>query len=140
MKGKAGYKHRTEKSASASKLRRLPVVSAAGMALLTGFLFLAAFICLRTDASGALLQAAAYVCCAASAFPAGFAAAKSFGRSGLLCGLLCSLPLCILLLILCLALCGSVGSGFLIGTSLILLSGALGGITALNLRHKRKYR
>ncbi len=141
MAVKGGTGRKPDRPAGRTKLGKLAFASLIGMALLTGLLFLTAWICLRSDASsGWTLQFAAYLCCAVSAFPVGCFAAKAVGRSGLLCGLLAALPLCILLLILCFALYGSVGAGFLIGAVLILFFGACGGIAALNIRRKRRYR
>jgi putative membrane protein (TIGR04086 family) len=140
MRAKVGNKRRPEHTANKSVFGRAALISLSGMALLTGLLFLAAAICLHRDASGWMLPAAAYLCCAASAFPVGCFAAKAVGKSGLLCGLLCALPLCILLLILSIALHGTVGTGFLIGCALLLFFGASGGVTVLNLRRKRRYR
>lgn len=140
MTVKVGYKRRTERSARRTKLGTLALISLGGMLLFIGLLFLAAFICLRRDASGWFLPLCAYACCAVSAFPVGYITAKYIGKSGLLCGLLSSLPLCILLLILCLSLYGTAGSGLLIGTALMLLSGTFGGVTALHLRHRKRYR
>ena len=140
MAAKVANKRRAERSDSKTALGRLLIVSLAGMALLTGLLFLAAAICLRKDASGWMLPLSAYLCCALSAFPAGCFAAKAVGSNALLCGLLCALPLCVLLLVLSLALYGTLGTGFLIGSALLLFFGALGGITVSNLRHKRRYR
>lgn len=140
MAAKVGTGRRPERSAGKAKFAGLAFASLIGMVLLTALLFLAAFVCLRTDASDRVLPLSAYLCCAVSAFPAGCLAAKSVGKSGLLCGLFAAVPLCLLLLILCLALYGSVGTGFLIGCALLLFFGALGGIAVLNLRHKRRYR
>ena len=116
------------------------LIALSGMALLTGSLFLAAAVCLHRDVPDRVLPLAAYLCCAVSAFPVGCAAARAVGKSGLLCGLLSALPLCVLLLVLCLVLYGSVGAGYLIGCALLLFFGALGGVTVLNLRHRRRYR
>ncbi len=140
MTAKAVRRRRTEQITGRSKFGKILPASGIGMGLLTGLLFLAAAICLRQNASGWLLPLCAYLCCAVSAFSAGCIAAKRVGKSGLLCGLLASLPLCLLLLILCLALYGAVGPGFFIGSALILFFGALGGIAALNLRRKKRYR
>ena len=140
MTGKAGKSRRPERSDGKTKIVRLVLTAAAGAALLTCLLFLAAAVCLHTDASGWALPLSAYLCCAVSAFPIGCIAAKTVGKSGLLCGLLASLPQCLLLLILCLSMYGSVGSGFPVGTALLLLFGALGGIAARNVRRKKRYR
>ena len=140
MAAKIGTKRRPEHAAGRAKLTGLVLSSAAGTALLTGSLFLAAFVCLQKDASGWALRLSAYLCCALSALTAGCFAAKSVGKSGLLCGLLAAVPLCILLLILCLAMYGTVGKGFSIGSALMLFFGALGGIGILNIRHKRRYK
>ena len=140
MAAKVGNRRRTERSDGKYTFKKPALISLCGMALLTGLLFLAAVICLQKDVSGTVLTPAAYLCCAVSAFPVGCFAAKAVGRSGLLCGLVCALPLCVLLLILCLALYGSVGTGFLIGCALLLCFGALGGVAAMNLKHRRRYR
>ena len=140
MPAKVGNRRRTERSDGKTRLGKLAMISLSGMALLTGLLFLAAVICLHRDVSERMLPLAAYLCCVVSAFPVACVAAKAVGKSGLLCGLLSALPPCVLLLILCLALHGSVGSGYLIGCALLLFFGALGGIAALNLRRRRRYR
>ena len=119
MAERVGNKKRAEPFSGKMKLKKPALIALAGAALLTGLLFLAAVICVRCDASGWMLPVAAYLCCAASAFPVGFFTARSVGKSGLICGLLSALPQCILLLCLCLALYG---------------------IAALNLRHKRRFR
>lgn len=140
MAAKVGSRRKAEHADSKTKLGKLALASLSGMLLLTGLLFLSAVISLQRDASGWVLPLEAYLCCAVSAFPAGCFAAKAVGKSGLLCGLAAALPLCLLLLILCLALYGSVGIGFLIGSALLLVFGALGGIVILNLRHRKRYR
>ena len=133
-------KRTAERSDGKRMIKKVAAAAGIGAVLFMCLMFLVSFICLRMDTFGWILPAAAYLCCVLSAFPCGCIASRSVGKSGMLCGLLSSIPLCVLLLILCLALYGSVASGYWIAVGLSLSFGALGGIAALNIRRKRRYR
>ena len=138
MTAKAGFTQRRERSVLSTKAGKIAISSVLGIVMLTALFLIASLICLHKNASGFVLQAAAYACSAVSSFFAGVVAAKAIGRSGLVYGSLASLPICIFLLILCVSMYGSVGYGYMIASALMLLSGASGGIAALNLRRRRR--
>lgn len=140
MNVKVGYKRKQDRSGSKTMLAKIALSSGIGLALFASLLLLAAVVCLRIDNAAWIVPLSAFLCCAAAAFPTGCIAARSVGKSGMLCGLLATLPTALFLLILCLSLNGTIGSGYWIGIALILCFGALGGISALNFPRRKRYR
>ena len=121
-------------------IRALCLAAAVGVLLLCLTLLGSTAFCLQTDQGYTVLTICAYGCCTVSAFAAGCVAGKLIGKSGLVNGLLAALAQIVALLIVCLALCKGVGSGFALASALTLVCGATGGVVAVNLRRRRRYK
>ncbi len=80
-----------------------------------------------------------YISIILSSLVGGFAAARSFGKNGMLLGTLSSFPLIIILAVIVVALSSAqISYRLFLSMILSLISSALGGIAAVNLKRIRK--
>lgn len=122
------------------KAIKILIASAVGIALSVGALLLSCALVLRNDLSGTVPILLAFASFVISSFIAGFISGKTIRRNGIVYGALSAMPMCLFLLILCAAFYGSLGGKLALCSVCMLVFGASGGICAVNIRQKRRYR
>lgn len=122
------------------KVIKILISSAIGIALAVCFLLSSSALVLRNDFSESVQSILAFLSFALSAFAAGFISGKLLHKSGIVYGAVCTVPMCLFLMILCAVLYGNLGGKYVLCCVLMLLLGAIGGISAVNVRRKRRYR
>lgn len=122
------------------KVIKVLIASAVGIVLTVCLLLLSSVLVLRNDLPESIQTVFAFFSCLVSSFLAGFIAGKALQKSGIVYGTVSTLPICLFLMILCAAFYGSVGGKYALCSLLMLVFGAIGGICAVNLRPKRRYR
>ena len=128
------------KASTRSAAIQVALFAFVGAALWTVLLFLSAFFALQKDWNGIALTAAAYVCCALSAFLCSFLCAKTVSNRKALYGMLSAMPTLLLLAVLCFALYGKIGTGFGVACLIVLLCAALGSVLAVWRKTKKRYK
>ena len=112
-----------------------------GVLAMLAFLLLFAVVLTMKDFSDSALMPMSTVTCGLAAFLAGFSASKANGKQGMLTGLATGAALFVLLLLIGLFVSGVAFTYWTgIKFAVLLIAAALGGVTGVNTRSKRKFK
>lgn len=109
-----------------------------GLASFLILISLFAFVITRIDLSENQIKICAVLCSALSSFIGGFSSTRSIRRKGVYLGAVTSLSMTVLIFLILLAVNGTdIGYTFFIVMPITLLTGSIGGISAVNIRGKK---
>ena len=130
------------KDNNTSNYKMLIFGAVAGIVLFFAFVSLFALILLKTDIfSDSFYMPAGLISGALSSFIAGFTAVRSVKKNGVVNGALCGLIQALICSVAVFFINGNnSGSGIFILMAVIIALGALGGISAVNLKVKKRYK
>lgn len=116
-----------------------PIVRGAvcGGIVFSVFLLAASVVVLKLGIPGNIYIAVMYAVICLSAFAGGFAAVRQGREKGIILGVMSALPLTACVVSLSAAL-GGFGTMLVTAVGMMLLAGAVGGISAANMRSRRK--
>lgn len=129
-------KRRREQGGNTQTARILLKSLAVGLACMAVFLSVASVLSCSMDINQKLIPAVALFAAAVSAFAGGLYAAKKIGRRGLISGALSQIGLFLCLAVIASLLTRSVSLWILVPLAVIILFGALGGLTAVNTKRR----
>jgi putative membrane protein (TIGR04086 family) len=130
------------KEDSGRKKFAITVLKGSALGTVVFFLLLLIFsrVILRFDIDSSLLAVFAFASAALAAFVSGFAAVRPARKKGVPVGALSVLPILIVIAAVSAIASGSLGQNMLIAAAIMLLGGAAGGVSAVNLRRKKSRR
>lgn len=114
--------------------------SAAGTVVFFLLLLIFSRAILSFDIDSSLLAVFAFASAALAAFVSGFAAVRPTRKKGVPVGALSVLPILVVIATASAIASGSLGRNLLIAAAIMLLGGAAGGISAVNVRRKKSRR
>lgn len=123
-----------------SRVVRIGIASILAIILMFLFLLVSSALILKHDWPEPIPNVLSYLCCLLPAFGGGFLCGKLLRKNGLLYGTISALPMVLALLCLCAVFYGKVNGQFLLCSSLAILTSGIGGICAVNKKHKRRYK
>lgn len=130
------------KENSSSNYKMIIFGAITGIVLFFTFVSLFAFVILKTEMfSDSFYMPAGLISGALSSFIGGFAAVRSVKKNGVVNGALCGLIQALVCSAAVFFISGkNLGSGIFILMAVIVVLGALGGISAVNLKVKKRYK
>lgn len=109
----------------------------AGLAVAAIMLCIFAVIIVKKDISERIIQALSVVAVSLGTFAGGFVSARLMRKNGLFAGLITSIPVAAVIILTVALFCGgSVSIVTVVAALLMLIAGAVGGITAVNIKSR----